>query len=208
MSIARSPHALIVFAGYVLGAALYSSLPDEAPLARPMAAFLLPTAAAVTYGLLRGLCARHPIEGSNTRETLAGYDALMLRFVIFLMAVHATVLIGLTGVLRDHYWASRIVPVLLGLTMIAIGNLLPRTRPNLAIGIRTSRTLADRTQWVHTHRIAGYAVVVLGVVILVAALAVPPPMGPAMILVAGPAAALGIPVLLFWFKRDADGVRS
>ena len=110
----------------------------------------------------------------------------MLRFVIFLIAVHATVLIGLTGVLRDRYWASRIVPVLLGLTMIAIGNLLPRTRPNLAIGIRTSGTLADRTQWMHTHRIAGYAVVVLGVVILVAALAVPPPMGPAMILVAGP----------------------
>ena len=71
----------------------------------------------------------------------------------------------------------------------------------------TSRTLADRAQWVHTHRIAGYAMVVLGFVIVVAALAVPPPVGPAMILVVGPAAALGIPVLLFWFKRHADGVR-
>ena len=206
MRVTRSPHALIVVAGYGLGAALYAALPDEAPLARPMAAFLLPTAAAITYGMLRQLCARHPLEGANVEETLATYDALMLRVVLFLMGVHATVLIGLTGLLRDRHWAARIVPVLLGLAMIGIGNLLPRTRPNLAIGIRTSRTLTDRAQWVRTHRIAGYAVVALGFLVLVAAIALPPPMGPAMILVAAPAAVLGIPVLLFWFKRHADGI--
>jgi uncharacterized membrane protein len=206
MDAMRSPHALVVIAGYGLGAAFYSALPDEAPLARPMAAFLLPTAAAVTYAMLRQLCARHPIDGANAGETLATFDALMLRFLLFLMGVHATVLVGLTGLLRDHHWAARIVPVLLGLAMIGIGNLLPRTRPNLAIGIRTSRTLGDRAQWVHTHRVAGYAVVALGFLVLVAAIALPPPMGPAMILVAAPAALLGIPVLLFWFKRHADGI--
>jgi uncharacterized membrane protein len=208
MSVTRLPHALIVLAGYGLGAAFYAALPDEAPLARPMAAFLLPTAAAVTYAMLRQLCARHPIERVNLDLTLATYDALMLRFMLFLMGVHATVLIGLTGLLRDRHWAARIVPVLLGLAMIAIGNLLPRTRPNLAFGIRTSRTLADRAEWVHTHRIAGYTVVALGFLVLIAAIALPPPMGPAMILVAAPAAAIGIPVLLFWFKRHADGIRS
>jgi uncharacterized membrane protein len=208
MRVTRSPHTLIVVAGYGLGAAVYAALPDEAPLARPMAAFLLPTAAAVTYAMLRQLCARHPVERANTDLTLATYDALMLRFLLFLMGVHATVLIGLTGLLRDRHWAARIVPVLLGLAMIGIGNLLPRTRPNLAIGIRTARTLADRAQWGHTHRIAGYAVVALGFLVLIAAIALPPPMGPAMILVAAPAAALGIPVLLFWFKRHADGIRS
>ena len=208
----RSPHALTVVVGYGLGAALYSALPDEAPLslARPMAAFLLPTAAAVTYTLLRGLYTRHPVEGAQAPDALVTYDAVMLRFMLFLMGVHATMLVGLVGLvglLRDRPWANRIVPALLGLAMMAIGNLLPRTRPNLAIGIRTSRTLSDRAVWVHTHRIAGYAVVVLGIVVLVSGVALPPPMGPAMILVVAPAAALGIPVLLFWFKRHADGIR-
>jgi uncharacterized membrane protein len=207
MDATRSPHALIVVAGYGLGAALYSLLPDEAPLARPMAAFLLPTAAAVTYALLRGLCARHPIDSASARETLPAYDALMLRFMLFLLGVHATVLVGLTGLLRDRHWAARIVPVLLGLVMIGIGNLLPRTRPNLAIGIRTSRTLSDRAVWAHTHRVAGYVVVALGFVTLVAGISVPPPFGPAMIIVVAPAAALGIPALLFWFKRHAHGSR-
>lgn len=207
MSALRSPHVLTVAAGYALGAALYSALPDGAPLARPMAAFLLPTAAAVTYTLLRGLCTRYPVGGANSPDTLAVYDAVMLRFMLFLIGVHATMLVGLVGLLRDRHWAARIVPALLGLAMIAIGNLLPRTRPNLAIGIRTSRTLSDRALWVQTHRIAGYAVVALGIVVLVSGVVLPPPMGPAMILVVAPAAALGIPVLLFWFKRHADGIR-
>ena len=118
MSGLRSPHASTVAAGYALGAALYSALPDEAPLARPMAAFLLPTAAAVTYTLLRGLSTRHPVEGANAPDTLATYDAVMLRFMLFLLGVHATMLVGLVGLLQDRHWAARIVPALLGLAMI------------------------------------------------------------------------------------------
>jgi uncharacterized membrane protein len=208
MDTTRAPHAVMLAAGYGLGAALYTSLPGEAPFARPMAAFLLPTAAAVTYTLLRGLCARHPIEGANAAGTLATCDAVMLRVILFLMGVHVTLLAGLLGLLRDRPWGSRIVPLLLGLTMIGIGNLLPRTRPNLAIGIRTSRTLSDRAWWAQTHRIAGYILVALGVVVAAAALTLPKPFGPGMIQLAAPAGLLALPVLLSWSRRHADGIRS
>jgi hypothetical protein len=205
MSVTRSPHVLIVTAGYGLGFALYSALPDRAPLARPMAAFLLPTAALVTDAMLRGLIARHPFEGGSPTDMLATYDAVMLRLTLFLMGVHATVLVGLLGRLPDRQWAARIVPVLLGLTMVGIGNLLPRIRPNLAIGIRTRRTLSDRVVWAHTHRIAGYALVAGGLVVVVAALAAPRPVGPGMIQLVAPAGVLGLPMLLRWSRRRADG---
>jgi hypothetical protein len=207
MAATRSPRMLILLAGYGLGAALYSALPDEAPFGRPLAAFLLPTAALITDALLRGLIARHPIEGASSPDVLATYDAVMLRLMLFLMALHATVLVGLLGLLRDRQWAARIVPVLLGLTMVGIGNLLPRTRPNLAIGIRTSRTLSNRALWVYTHRIAGYTLVALGLVVVVAGMALPPPVGPGMIQLVAPAAVLALPVLLLWSKRHADGIR-
>jgi uncharacterized membrane protein len=208
MAASRSPHVLVIAAGYVLGAALYGRLPEQIPPSwivagrdilpgRPMVAFLLPTAAAVTYFLLRGLCVRHPVDAASWSPALIAYDAVMLRFITFLMGVHAIVLIGLLGMLRGMPWAARLVPALLGLTMIGIGNLLPRTRPNLAIGIRTSRTLSDRAVWMRTHRIAGYLIVGLGGVILVGGIAVPPPLGPAMILLAAPAAVLGLSVLVY-----------
>jgi uncharacterized membrane protein len=203
----RYPHVFVIVAGYVLGLVLYPTFPgsgeDLLRFGPPMVALLLPTAAAVTYFLLRGLCVRHPIDAENSPNAIATFDAVMLRFISFLIAVHAIMLVGLQGVLRGRPWAGQIVPVLLGLTMIAIGNLLPRTRPNLAIGIRTSRTLADRALWMHTHRIAGYTLVALGLVIVVAGIAVPAPVGPAMILLVAPAAALGIPALVFCSKRHA-----
>src|SRR3954464_7286402 len=55
---------------------------------------LLPTAALVTYAMLRRLIARHPVEGVDSLDVLATYDAMMLRLILFLIGVHAIVLVG------------------------------------------------------------------------------------------------------------------
>jgi uncharacterized membrane protein len=209
----RSPHLLVVVAGYALGAlALYSGLPQEIPpswsvsgrgpvwLGAPMVAFLLPTAVAVTDALLRGLSVRHPVDETTAVNVLAIYDAIMLRFMVFVVGVHATVLAGLLGLLRGQAWAAQIVPLMLGFTMISIGNLLPRTRPNLAIGIRTRLTLSDRALWIRVHRSVGYIVVACGAVLVLSAMTLPRPLGPAMILLVGPAALVGT-CLLVRFSR-------
>ena len=62
---------------------------------------------------------------------------------------------------------ERAVVVMFGLVLIAVGNLLPRTRPNVAVGLRTARTLTDPQLWQRMHRIGGYATVALGLVIAV-----------------------------------------
>ena len=77
--------------------------------------------------------------------------------------------------------------MLFGLVVVRIGNLLPRTRPNLALGIRTPRTLADRRVWMLTHRTAGYLSVVLGIIIAIAGVmdAIPVVVGPASLAATG-----------------------
>jgi uncharacterized membrane protein len=92
---------------------------------------------------------------------------------------------------------------MLGITMISVGNLLPRTRPNLAIGVRTQRTLTDRAYWLKTHRRVGYLVVACGAALVLSALTVPGPVGPAMILLIGPAALVGAWLLLRLQERHA-----
>jgi uncharacterized membrane protein len=209
----RSTQTFVVLAGYVLGGfALYWGLPEQVPpswtvpargtlwLGTPMVAFLLPTAVAITDLLLRGLCVKHPIDEPNMVNVLAIYDAIMLRFTIFVMGVHGAVLLAMLGLLWGREWAAQIVPMMLGFTMISIGNLLPKTRPNLAIGIRTRLTLSDRALWIRVHRSAGYMVVACGVVLVLSAMTVPRPVGPAMILLVGPAALVGT-CLLVWFSR-------
>jgi hypothetical protein len=205
-----------ILAGYALGAgALYWRLPAEIPPSRTgpsgdvtwlgasMVAFLLPTATAAIESLLRNLFQRHPIDQHNAANALLLFDGIIARFAVFVLGVHAAILAGLLGLLFRQEWAAQIVPLMLGITLISVGNLLPRTRPNLAIGIRTQRTLSDRACWIRTHRYAGYLVVACGVVIVLSALAVPKPVGPGMILLVGPAALVGIWLLLRFQGRHA-----
>jgi uncharacterized membrane protein len=161
-----------------------------------MLAFLLPTAMAVIQSLMRGLYLRHPIDAHSDANVLLVFDAIIARVAVFVLGVHAAILASLLGLFFGREWAAQIVPLMLGITLISVGNLLPRTRPNLAIGIRTRRTLSDRACWIRTHRRAGYLVVACGVVLVLAALAVPKPVGPGMILLVGPAALVGTWLLL------------
>ena len=198
-----------ILGGYALGAvALFWGLPAEIPPSwtRPsgditwvggtMVAFLLPTATVVIETLLRGLCLRHPIAPHDTANVVLLFDSIMARVAVFVLGVHTAVLAALLGLLFGQEWAAQIVPLMLGITLVSVGNLLPRSRPNLAIGIRTQRTLSDRACWIRTHRRAGYLVVAGGVVVVLSALAVPKPVGPGMILLVGPAAVVGTWLLL------------
>jgi uncharacterized membrane protein len=168
-----------------------------------MVAFLLPTALAVIESLLRSLYVRHPIDLHTAAGALVVFDAIIARVAVFVFGVHAVVLAGLGGLFFGQEWAAQIVPLMFGVTLIGVGNLLPRTRPNLAIGIRTERTLLDRACWIRTHRHAGYLVVTCGVVLVLSALAVPKPVGPAMILLVGPVALVGTWLLLRLQGRHA-----
>ena len=92
--------------------------------------------------------------------------------VFLILGVHVAVLFALTSQLRPDVvrFVAHAVPVMLGLALIVIGNLLPRLRPNIVIGIRTSRTLADRGAWARANRTAGYAAVGAGTSFLLAGL--------------------------------------
>jgi uncharacterized membrane protein len=174
MTLRRSVHArsIAVFAiGYIVGLVAYPKLPgpflDQAPAARWLVAFTLPTTALVIYMLFRSLWAHDRVRSGNSAFE-ATYQAIVFRVVLFVLALHVLVMIELTDALSAvglHVSAGRLVVVLLGLVFVAIGNLLPRTRPNVAVGLRTKRTLTNAQLWGQVHRVGGYATVGLGIVI-------------------------------------------
>ncbi len=58
-----------------------------------------------------------------------------------------------------------IVPMLLGVIFIIIGNYLPKTKQTYTVGIRIPWTLDNEDNWNKTHRLAGFVWVVGGVVV-------------------------------------------
>ena len=124
-------------------------------------AFALPATAAVIYVTFRPLWrnATGPSEIGGT------YRAMTFQAILFVLVLHALALATLADVPGVRAIAPRGVAVLVGLFFVGVGNLLPRTRPNLLIGIRTNRTLDDRELWTRIHRTCGYLAVGFGTVV-------------------------------------------
>jgi uncharacterized membrane protein len=162
--------------GYLVGLVAYPQLPgpflDHRPSARILVAFTLPTTALVIYTLFRSLWMHDRIRSGNGAFE-STYHAIVLWVLLFVLALHGLVMIELTGGMDAvglRISAGRAVIVLFGVALVAIGNLLPRTRPNVAVGVRTTRTLASTQLWQQVHRAGGYATVGLGIVIAVTGL--------------------------------------
>jgi uncharacterized membrane protein len=168
-------HLGAIAAGFVVSIVAVSRLPAATVdvLGAPsgmVIAFLLPTAAAGVYAILVRLWARDPVR-DRSQVVDATFDAIAFRVVLFMVALHVSIIGGLTNP-RLAQLLPRIVGALLGGVLIAVGNLLPRLTPNLVIGLRPWHG-SSRTAWLRMQRITGYTAVGLGAVIVLSAALLP-----------------------------------
>jgi uncharacterized membrane protein len=68
-----------------------------------------------------------------------------------------------------------IVPFLVGVLMIVIGNLLGKVKNNWFVGIRNPWTLSSENVWNKTHRVGGFLFVIFGFIIMVVPILSPTP---------------------------------
>jgi uncharacterized membrane protein len=173
------PTIVVLVLGFLAGIPVFVNPPGEflelALVARFLVAFGLPLTAAVIHLLFRSLWAHDTVRTGNGAFQ-ATYQAIVFRVVVFVVAMHTLLIVALTdtmNVIGSHTWGKRVVVVMFGLTFVAIGNLLPRTRPNIAFGFRTARTLASTQLWQQVHRVGGYAAVGFGAVVAIAGMMAP-----------------------------------
>lgn len=174
-----------IVAGVIaLGFAVSVILLPRIPIYRAIVPWLLPATAAIAYLIIRGIARR-----STPHHLQAPILIIATYVVIFVTGLHVLMVSNLAGVAWARALGPRAVVVLFGGVFVVAGNLLPRTRPNLAIGIRTQRMLADPQLWSRMHRLAGYAAVSLGCAITAAGIFLS---GPAIGAVVGASAILTV----------------
>jgi len=98
----------------------------------------------------------------------ANASPAMRMFAAWLPPVLSVVLIPVTLLiaLGKDISITLLVPVLLGLVLIVVGNYLPKNRQNYTIGLKLPWTLDDPDNWNKTHRLAGYMYILAGVVLI------------------------------------------
>ncbi len=168
------------------------SIPD---VASPLIAYVFPLSAALIYIALQSMWRHDPARG-RSQATDAAFSGVVGRLVVFVVGLHFIVLAGLT--VRAGTGPLRGVLIWLGITLVGVGNLLPRLRPNHLIGLRSERLMNDRHLWLRVNRVAAYLTVMVGLVVILSALAFPP--GPAFRSIAG-TVVTAIVVLAICYRR-------
>jgi immunity protein, SdpI family len=133
---------------------------------RGRAAFLMPIVLLVLWGVMRGLPAIDP-RRANYAKFQPTYDFVVNAVLTVLALIHLAVIGAALGAPISIH---RLVPIAFGVMLIAIGNQLPRARPNWWFGIRTPWTLSNDRVWERTHRVGGYLMTAGGAAIIIGAL--------------------------------------
>ncbi|MDV0443555.1 SdpI family protein [Methanorbis rubei] len=66
-----------------------------------------------------------------------------------------------------------VIPIVIGMIFVVIGNFLPKSKQSYTVGIRLPWTLNSEENWNRTHRLAGYLWMAGGVVLILSAFLTP-----------------------------------
>lgn len=194
----------VILAGYAAGAAWFWLNPGLPPVtasteltSRVLIAFLLPTAAAVLLWLFHAIELHRPVCLREPGDCVAT-ERIIFRFIVFIGALHGLLVLQLTEAPRVQTWAPPLALVLVGTLLVSVGNLLPTTRPNVLVGIRTRRSLGSRHFWMEINRVGGYVAVGLGLVVIVAAVVLRYPLVEQVI---GAAALAAVGIVVARYRR-------
>ena len=126
----------------------------------------IPLAELASYPLFKRF-SRNP----NAQKNAAYEEKVVALTGLFLAAVGWFFLlqVKLGATKLDTTWACLILTGV-GLLLIYVSNFMAKLRPNHTLGFRVRWTLMDETVWVKAHRVAGYAGVVGGAVIVATSL--------------------------------------
>lgn len=122
---------------------------------------------------------------------------VMMAFFAILFGIATYV--GVTGAALA---IDKIVPVIVGVLFILIGNYLPQIRSNFFMGIRTPWTLSNEGNWQKTHRLGAYTFAIGGVLFLLSPF-LPAPINFYLPII-GVCIAGFLPILMsfIWFKQE------
>lgn len=135
-------------------------------IARILTSFTLPAAAFIILLIFRSLAKRDPLRANYDRFRRT-YEISLDLATVLVLGTHL-LLLGQMMSYRGRVgpWISYVPTCLVGVVLIAAGNVLPRLRPNSAMGIRTRWTMGDETVWRKTHLAAGYVLIVFGLTLI------------------------------------------
>lgn len=164
--------SIIILLPMVAGLVLWNRLPEQVPFhwnaagevdgwASKAVAVFVPSAAMLA---LQWLC----VVVTSTDPKKQNHPEKVVHLVLWLIPIITVFISALMYVsaLGVSVRMETLMPILLGLLFVAIGNYMPKCKQNYTIGIKIPWTLASEENWNRTHRLAGWVWVGGGIVMM------------------------------------------
>ncbi len=164
--------SIIILLPMLAGLILWTRLPEQVPFhwnaageidgwaSKPVAVFV-PSAAMLA---LQWLC----VLVTSTDPKKQNHPKKVVHLVFWLIPLLTVVLSAFVyaSALGKNVRVEVLMPILLGVIFIAIGNYMPKCKQNYTIGIKIPWTLASEENWNRTHRLSGWIWVGGGIVMM------------------------------------------
>ena len=164
--------SIIILLPMLAGLILWNRLPEQVPFhwnaageidgwaSKPVAVFV-PSAAMLA---LQWLC----VLVTSTDPKQQNHPKKVVHLVLWLIPLLTVVLSAFVyaSALGGNVRVEVLMPILLGVIFIAIGNYMPKCKQNYTIGIKIPWTLASEENWNRTHRLSGWIWVGGGIVMM------------------------------------------
>lgn len=167
--------SLVALLPIIAGVMLWDKLPAELPIhwdvsgnvdgyaSRAFVVFLFPLILTALHWLTIFVTSTDPKRQNHSdKMMIVVYWLVPVLSIVISLACYATAL-GM-DIMMDA-----LVPALMGVIFIVIGNYLPKCKQSHTVGIRLPWTLNSEENWNKTHRLGGYTMVVGGIVIFATA---------------------------------------
>lgn len=102
------------------------------------------------------------------QDRLERSRALMVTAWTGLLAVMAVVELMVAGPAFGVRPPATLMLAAVGVLFVAIGNMLPKSRPGFFVGIRTPWAILDEDNWIATHRLGAWTFIVGGALMIAA----------------------------------------
>lgn len=103
----------------------------------------------------------------HIKMSMKAYNIIIIGLVLVFAALHVVIIMNALG---KPFSIEKIVPALIGILFIVIGNFMGKVRSNYMLGIKTPWTLSSEISWNKTHRLGGWLFVLTGFLIVLSSL--------------------------------------
>ncbi|CAN5416104.1 SdpI family protein [soil metagenome] len=130
------------------------------------ALFIMPAAGAIIAALNLVLPSIDP-RRKHLARSQRGYTAIWCVLMAWMAIIHCALISIYLG---SNLRMAQIMPVLIGILFVVIGNFMGKIRSNFFMGVRTPWTLSSEESWNRTNRLGGLLFMAIGVIAAIAGL--------------------------------------